>query len=74
MKKAREILDVKKNTVLMKAGLIVENQNLLNNRTAIANVHFRTTKGCNARRQLSKLGKVNRVAVFDDVCTLMACE
>ena len=58
----------------MKAGLIVENQNFINNRTAFANVHLRTTKGRYTRRQLSKLGKVNRFAVFDDVWTLMACE
>jgi hypothetical protein len=74
VKKARERLDVKRNTVLMKTGLVVENQNFLNNRTAIANVHFITTKGRYTRRQQSQLGKVNRFAVFDNVWTLMACE
>ena len=58
----------------MKAGLIVENQNFINNCTAIANFHLRTTIGCYARREFSQLGKVNRFAVFDDIRTLMACE
>lgn len=58
----------------MKAGLIVENQNFINNCTAIANFHLRPTKGCYARRELSQLGEVNSFPVFDDVWTLMACE
>ena len=58
----------------MKAGLIVENQNFINNRTAIANFHLRTTEGCYTRRELLQLGEVNRFAVFNDVWTLMACE